>query len=93
MLSLIFDSKSGFGDDFGHCFTSPFGQTPLRNSVAMETPKEPSEQKLFERVCYTSILQVTKFQLHTLNSFRAIKKKAAGDKFSPLPFQNRVLSY
>ena len=44
MLTLIC-SKSGVGDDFGqydkkkHYFTSLFGQTPLRNSVAMATPK------------------------------------------------------
>ena len=35
-----------------HYFTSLFGQMPLRNSVAMATPKVPSDQKLFERVCY-----------------------------------------
>ena len=29
-----------------------FGQTPLRNSVAMAVSKIPGDQKLFERVCY-----------------------------------------
>ena len=45
MLILIFGSKSGFGDDFGQYDTKTiilhplFGQTPLRDSVAMATPK------------------------------------------------------
>ena len=30
---------------------SLFGQTPLRNSVAMASPKVPGDQKLFERSC------------------------------------------
>ena len=42
---------------------------PLRNSVAMETPEVPGDQKLFERVCYILKLKVTKFQLPTLNGF------------------------
>ena len=46
-----------------------FGQTTLRNSVTMVTPKVPSDQKLFERVRYTLIRKVTKFQLPTPNSF------------------------
>ena len=33
-------------------FMAFFGQTPLRNSVAMAAPKIPDDQKLFERVCY-----------------------------------------
>ena len=75
MLILIFGSKSGFGDDFGqydkktHYSTSIFGQTPLRNSVVMVTPKVPGDQKLFERVCHMLKLQVTKFQLPTPNGF------------------------
>ena len=58
MLILIFGSKSGFGDNFGQYDTKTiilcpfFGQTPFRNSVVMATPKVPSDQKLFERVCY-----------------------------------------
>ena len=74
MLILISGSKSGFGDDFGqydkkkHYFTSLFGQTPLRNSVAMATPKVLGDKKLFETVCYTLILKVTKFQLPAPNS-------------------------
>ena len=56
MLILILSSESGFGDDFGQYDTKPiilrrfFGQAPLRNSVAMATPKIPGDQKLFERV-------------------------------------------
>ena len=45
------------------------GQTPLRNSVAMATPKIPGDQKLFERVCYMSKLKVRTFQLPGPNSF------------------------
>ena len=54
-----------------------FGQTPLRNSVVMTTPKVPGNQKLFERVCYMLKLKVTKFQLSTPNGFRAVFKKAS----------------
>ena len=67
MLILIVGSKSGSGDDFGqydnkkHYFTSLFGQTSLRYSVAMATPKVPGDQKLFERVCYMLKLKMTKF--------------------------------
>ena len=75
MLILILSSKSGFGDDFGQYDTKTiilrpfFVQTPLRNSVVMATPEVPGDQKLFERVCYTLKLTVTKFQLATLNGF------------------------
>ena len=55
---------------------SLFGQTLLRNSIAMAT-QVPGDQKLFERVCYTLILKVTKVQPHTPNSFRAVFKKTA----------------
>ena len=48
---------------------SLFGQTPLRNSVAMATPRVPGDQKLFKRVCYMLKLKVTKFQLPTPNGF------------------------
>ena len=46
------------GTDFGQYgailrpFWRFFGQTPLRNSVAMAIPKIPGDQKLSERVCY-----------------------------------------
>ena len=75
MLILIFGSKSGFRDDFGQHDTKTvilcplFGQMPLRNSIVMATPKVPSDQKLFERVCYMLKLKVTKFQLPTPNGF------------------------
>ena len=49
-------------------FTSLFGQTTLRNSIAMTTPKVSGDQKLLERVCYMLKLKVTKFQLSTPNS-------------------------
>ena len=70
--------KSGFRDDFGQYdpktitlrpFWRFFGQTPLRNSVAMATPNVPGDQKLFERVCYMVKLKVRKFQLPGPNSF------------------------
>ena len=57
---------------------------PLRKSTAMETPKTPCDQKLFERVCYMLKLTVTKFQLLRPNGFGAISKKTAGGKF-PAP--------
>ena len=75
MLILIFGSKSGFGNDFEHYETKSiilrrfFGQTPLRNSIAMATPKVTGDQKLLERVCYMLKLKVNKFQLSTPNSF------------------------
>ena len=78
ILILIFGLKSGFGDDFGQYDTKTiilchfFDQTPLRNSVAMASPKVPGDQKLFERVCYSLMLTVKKFQLPTPNSFRAV---------------------
>ena len=46
-----------------------FGQKPLRNGIAMATPKVPGEQKLFKRVCCTFILKVTKIPLPIPNSF------------------------
>ena len=58
MIVLIFGSKSGSGDDFGQYDTKTiillllFGQTPLRKSAVMATPRVPGDQKLFERVCY-----------------------------------------
>ena len=75
MLIHILGSKSRFEDDFGqysikiiilHHF---FGQTPLRNSVAMATPKILGDQKLFERACYMLKLKVTKVQLPRRNGF------------------------
>ena len=56
MLILTFGSQSGFGDDIRQYDTKAFmlhllfGQTPLRNSIAMATPKAPGDPKLFERV-------------------------------------------
>ena len=80
MMILIFGSKSGLGNDFGQydtktiilcsfwgCFS--FGQTPLRNSIVMATPKVPGDQKLFERVKFILKLKMTKFQLPTPNGF------------------------
>ena len=70
-----FGLKSGFEDDFGQYDTKTiilrpfFGQTPLRTSVVMATPKVPGDQKLFERLCYTLKLKVTKFQLPAPNGF------------------------
>ena len=52
-----------------HYFTLLYGQTPLRNSIAMAPPKVPGDQKLFERVSYMLKLKVTKFQLPTPNGF------------------------
>ena len=75
MLILILSSKGGFGDDFGQYDTKSiilrrfFGQTSLRNSVAMATPKIRGDQKLFERMCYMLKLKVTKFQLPRPNGF------------------------
>ena len=75
MLILIFGSKSGFGNDFGQYGTKTiilrptFGQTHLRNGVVMATSKAPGDQKLFERVCYTLKLKLTKFQLPISDGF------------------------
>ena len=53
--------KSGFKDDLGQYDTKTiilrpflmfFGQTPLRNSVTIATPKIPGHQTLLERVYY-----------------------------------------
>ena len=46
-----------------------FDQMPLRNSVTMATPKVSGDEKLFEKVCYTLIRKVKKFQLPAPNSF------------------------
>ena len=74
MLILMFGSKNGFGDDFGqydtkNIFYVAFWPKPLRNSIAMATPKIPGDEKLFERVCYMLKLKVTNFQLPKANSF------------------------
>ena len=97
MLILIVGPKSGLGGWFwkiwhkNHYLTSLFGQTPLRSSIAMATPKVPCDQKLFERVSYTLILKVTKFQLSTPNSFLAVLKNSSGGGGEfPSPIQNRV---
>ena len=72
ILIHIAGSKSGFRDDLGQyeaktiflcSFSAFFGQTPLRNSVDMATPKIPGDQKLYERVCYMLKLNVTQFHL------------------------------
>ena len=42
---------------------------PLKNSVAMATPKVPGNQKLFDMLYHRIIGKVTKFQLSTPNSF------------------------
>ena len=75
MLILIFGSKSGFRDDSRQYDTKAIilcplvGETPLRYSIVIATPKAPGDQKLFERVCYVLKLKVTKFQLPTPNGF------------------------
>ena len=46
-----------------------FCQMPLRNSIVMATPRVPVDEKLFERVSYMLKLEMTMFQLHTLNGF------------------------
>ena len=79
VLSLIFDSKSSFGDEFGQYDTKPnilcpflvffFCQMPFRNSIVMATPKVPGDQNLFERVNSMLKLIVTKFQLPIPNGF------------------------
>ena len=73
MLNLIFGSNIDFGDNFGQYDTNTI---ILRHflakcllEIALATPKVPGDQKLFERVCYTLILKVAKFQLHTPDSF------------------------
>ena len=50
-------------------FCVVFGQTPLRNNIAMATPKISGDQKLFESVFYTLKLKATNFQLPRLNGF------------------------
>ena len=75
MPILNVGSKTGFEDDFrqsdtkNHYFRSLFGQMPLRNSITMAKFRVSGDQKLFERVCYMLIQQVTKFQLPTPNGF------------------------
>ena len=45
-------------------FTSLFGQTPFRNSVAMAAPKVPGDQKLLERrVFYVLTMSATEAPL------------------------------
>ena len=67
--------KKCFMDDFGQYDTKIiilrplFDQMTLRKSIVMATPKDPGEQKLFERVCYMLKLKVTKFQFATPNDF------------------------
>ena len=66
--------KKLFGNDFEQYDTKTIlrpllGQTLLRKSVVMATPKVLGEQKLFERVCHMLKLKVIKFQLPTPNGF------------------------
>ena len=67
-------------------FTPLFGETPLRNSVAMVTLKALGDQKLFERVCYMLKLNITKFynQLPILN-LNCVKKASLGGGGANLP--------
>ena len=97
MLILIMGSKSGFGDDFGQYDTKTvilrhfLAKMPLRNSVAMATPKIPDDQKLFERVCYTLKLKVTKFSFLDVTVSELYLKNQLGEgRFAPHPVQNRV---
>ena len=66
-MLIIFGSKSGFGGAISDNMTQKplfyalFGQTLLRNSAVMATPKVPGDQKLFKGVCYMLKLKVTKF--------------------------------
>ena len=98
MLILIFGSKSSFGDDFGQYDKKTiilgllFGQTPLRNSVVMATPKVAGDQKLFERACYMFKLKVTKFQRPTPDGFWFVFKNQLAGKFAtpPPPVKNWV---
>ena len=74
MLIFILSSRSGFGDDFGQYDTKTiilrrFLTKSLLEIAFMAIPKVPGDQKLFERVCYTLILKVTKFQLLIPNTF------------------------
>ena len=98
MLILIFGSKSGFGDDFGEydaetiILRHRFGQTPLRNSVPMATPKVPGDQKLFERVFFKSIPKVTKFQHLTTSELRYKEQLGGGGKF-PTPSKIGLILY
>ena len=84
-------SQSGFGYDFGQYDTKMivlrplFAQTPLEIAFVVVKPKVPGDQKLFERVCYMLKLKVVKFQLPTLNCFRAVlRKNSWGGKFSKI---------
>ena len=82
MLILIFGTKSCFGDDFGqydtdHYFTPSFGQTPLRNSFVMATPKVSGEQKLFERVCHVKTKSDKGSVCYTLRFLSFIEKTSA----------------
>ena len=67
---LIFSSKSGLETISDNMTQKPlFYVTFAKRLLEIATPKVPADQKLFERVCYTFILKVTKFQLPTPNSF------------------------
>ena len=74
MLILSFGSRSGFADDFGQSDTKTIilrhflAKSILEITLPWATPKVPGSQ-LFERMCYTLIRKVTKFQLPTRDSF------------------------
>ena len=63
MLILIFGSKSGFGDDFGQSDTKSIILCGFLAKRLLEVALswQHRDQKLFERVCYTLILNVTTF--------------------------------
>ena len=48
ILDNKYDAKAIVLSPFWHFF----GQMPLRNSIAMATPKIPGDHKLFGKVCY-----------------------------------------
>ena len=72
-----------------HYFTYLFGQTPLRNSVAMATPKVLGDQKLFERVCLYAKIKVTKLHL----TVSELYKKNAWGQISPTPTKIGLKSF
>ena len=99
MWIFIFGSESGFGDDFGqydtkhHYFTKIFGQTPLRNSVVMATPKVPGDQKLFERVClsYNEKIDILQNCWKPTSSFT--RKQQYDQQTSKTKDRNKVISF
>ena len=68
VLGTISDNITRNPSFYAHLGGGGFGQAPLRNSIAMATPKIPGDQRLFERVCYMLKLKVTKFHLPRPNA-------------------------